>query len=321
MRHNFDEEEEDKSKEDAHYMSLLQLFLPYKTSNGFDGNRSKYEVDCPELQKAQDLANTLGDVDDAWSQLCPEQQVEHFDCLEERRLQRQAELPDEQLAEGLHNIPDLAVDEKPIAMLEINRTGRTDVCRTDGLNLVGSLNETQLAVLYRVRVWCLQKTMGKNPKPMHVFVTGGAGTGKSHLIKAIQYEAGRLPSTVCHQPDDVSVLLTAPTGITAYNLNAATIHHTFRISTRVNLPYIPLSQDKLNTLKAKLRSLQILIIDKISMVDHTLLAHIHGRLRQIQQTGVIAVGDFYQLPPVKGKALYKTQVGVDLWCHFSCGAD
>ena len=75
-----------------------------------------------------------------------------------------------------------------------------------------------------------------------------------------------------------------------------------------------------------MRHLQILVIDEISMVDHNLLAYVHGRLRQIKQTAdfspcgnvsVIAVGDFYQLPPVKGKPLYSSQVGVDLWCDFS----
>lgn len=58
------------------------------------------------------------------------------------------------------------------------------------------------------------------------------------------------------------------------------------------------------------------------MVDHKLLAYIHGRLRQIKQckdyshfakVSVIAVGDFYQLPPVKGKPLYTEEVGFDLW--------
>ncbi|XP_030019009.1 uncharacterized protein LOC115439319 [Sphaeramia orbicularis] len=62
------------------------------------------------------------------------------------------------------------------------------------------------------------------------------------------------------------------------------------------------------------------------MVDHNLLAYVHCRLRQIKQSGdfspfgkvsVIAVGDFYQLPPVKGRPLYTSQVGVDLWCNFS----
>ncbi len=249
--------------------------------------------------------------------------LQRLECLEEKRQQQEAEIADEQLVEAMENVPDLAVGSRQVAQLERNRN---IMSRSEGLALVRSLNETQMAVFYKVRQWCLQKVMGKNPEPLHVFVTGGAGTGKSHLIRAIQYEAGRLLSTVCHQPDDICVLLTAPTGIAAYNLNAATIHHTLSIGKHASLPYTPLGEDKLNSLRAKLSHLQILIIDEISMVDHNLLANVHGRLRQIKQTGdfspfgnvsVIAVGDFYQLPPVKGRPLYSSQVGVDLWCNFS----
>ncbi len=91
---------------------------------------------------------------------------------------------------------------------------------------------------------------------------------------------------------------------------------------------VPLRDEKINSLRAKFGKLQILIIDEISMVDHKLLAYIHGRLRQIKQTGdysafgkvsVIAVGDFYQLSPVKGKPLYTEPANsVNLWeSHFS----
>ncbi|XP_029901985.1 uncharacterized protein LOC115355355 [Myripristis murdjan] len=349
MRFSLDRQEE------AHFQSLLQLFLPYRTDSdlkpaGFelfeqfyndgqvtfsDGsvhsvrdvvgeNRARFEVNCPHLELAQEIAAQNNGVDeDVWGELCPEQEAERLEDLEEQRQQREAEIAEEQLVEAMENVPDLIVGGRQVAQVERNRS---TLSRSDGLALIRSLNETQLAVFYKVRQWCLQKVMGKNPEPLRVFVTGGAGTGKSHLIRAIEYEAGRLLSTLCDQPDDICVLLTAPTGIAAYNLNAATIHHTLSIGKQASLPYTPLGEDKLNSLRAKLSQVQILIIDEISMVDHNVLAYVHGRLRQVKQTGdfspfgnvsVIAVGDFYQLPPVKGKPLYSSPVGVDLWCNFS----
>uniref|UniRef100_A0A9J8C4U4 ATP-dependent DNA helicase n=1 Tax=Cyprinus carpio carpio TaxID=630221 RepID=A0A9J8C4U4_CYPCA len=212
-------------------------------------------------------------------------------------------------------------NDGPVSQIE-----KKDNClsRSDGLSLIRSLNKTQISVFYKLRQWCLSKIRGENPKPFHVFITGGAGTGKSHLIKAIQYEATRLLSQIALNPDDVPVVLTAPTGIAAFQLKASTLHHTFSIGTDVKLPYTPLGEEKLNSLRAKFHGLQILIIDEISMVDHKLLAYVHGRLRQIKQTGdfspfgnvcVIAVGDFFQLPPVKGKPLYTELPGLGLWSN------
>ncbi|XP_050957725.1 LOW QUALITY PROTEIN: uncharacterized protein LOC127158760, partial [Labeo rohita] len=336
----------EETNPESFYQSIMQLFLPYhldmelkppnfETFEQFyksghvtfcdgsrhsvksvvDLNRKRFELEADELDNIQNTIDSDGIIEDGWCELCPELEIERLMCEEEMKEKKQLVEEDDE------NIPDLASSNQKVAHLEKKNN---IMCRSDGLALIRSLNDTQLSIFYQIRQWCLDKIMGKNPDPLHVFITGGAGTGKSHLIKAIQYEAMRLLSTVCRHPDNICVLLTAPTGIAAYNLHAATIHHSFSIGKDVRLPYTPLGEDKLNCLRAKYSDLQILIIDEISMVDHNLLAYIHGRLRQIKQTGdfspfgnvsIIAVGDFFQLPPVKGKPLYVDNIGINLWSN------
>ena len=198
-----------------------------------------------------DIQNSIdndGVLEDAWCELCPEQELERLECIEERRETEQI------VEEHVDGIPDLAVNSKDVAHLE----KRNNVLnREDGLALVRSLNETQMCIFYQIRQWCLDRVNGAKPDPIHVFITGGAGTGKSHLIRAIQYEANRLLQRGCHDLDDICVLLTAPTGIAAHNLNAATIHNAFSIGKDVRLPYTPLGEEKLNSLRAKYSSLHL----------------------------------------------------------------
>ncbi|XP_069102242.1 uncharacterized protein [Argopecten irradians] len=184
------------------------------------------------------------------------------------------------------------------------------------------MNSKQSQVFYKIRQWCCHKLYGLEPEPLHVYLTGGAGTGKSHLIKAIYYEVTRLFAPTLQNPDDIAVMLVAPTGVAAFNIGGSTIHNAFSIPVDAKSNYQPLGDERINTMRSKLGQLQLLIIDEISMVDKKLLSYVHGRLRQIKQTGdhspfgnvsVLAVGDFYQLPPVKGKALYTRDIFYDLW--------
>ncbi|XP_057716041.1 uncharacterized protein LOC130931338 [Corythoichthys intestinalis] len=327
------------------YRSIMQLFLPYRADvelkpskcetfeqfykNGqvrfFDGsrhtvklvvdsNRSKFEFEAEKLDDIQNSIENNGALEDAWCELCPEQELERLETLQMRT---EEEHPD---VEHVECIPDLAVNYGQVSYLE----KRNILSRKEGMALIRCLNDTQRCIFYHIRQWCIQTVLGEKPAPLHVFITGGAGTGKSHLIKAIQYEATILLCTICTQPDSLCVLLTAPTGIAAFNIQASTIHTTFHIGKDVRLPYTPLGEEKLNSLRAKYKDLKMLIIDEISMVDHRLLTYIHGRLRQIKQTGdfapfgnvsVLAVGDFYQLSPVQGKPLYVTDAGVNLWSN------
>ena len=50
------------------------------------------------------------------------------------------------------------------------------------------------------------------------------------------------------EPDDVSVLLTAPTGVAAFNINGMTLHSAFLLGHSKYSDFQPLSHDKLNTL-------------------------------------------------------------------------
>ena len=70
------------------------------------------------------------------------------------------------------------------------------------------------------RNWCKKAVIAlKQGKPIdpsyHVFLSGPGGVGKSHVLL-------RLSGTL--EPDDVPVLLTAPTGVAAFIISGMTLH-------------------------------------------------------------------------------------------------
>ena len=172
--------------------------------------------------------------------------------------------------------------------------------------------------------------------PMYLYIGGGAGVGKSTVIRAL-YEGlvryfNSLPST---NPDAIKVLLAAPTGKAAHNIHGMTLHSAFALPVMEFGGEIPnLSSDVLNTLRSKLLCLKLIIIDEISMVGSKILSQVNSRLKAILDTSldfggvsIICVGDFHQLRPVKdsyvfqipnsGTESYDLLVGPYLWEKFS----
>ena len=68
------------------------------------------------------------------------------------------------------------------------------------------------------------------------------------------------------EPDDIAVLLTAPTGVAAFNINGVTLHSALLLGRSKYGGFQPLNNYKLNTLRSKLSHLTLLIIDEVSMV-------------------------------------------------------
>lgn len=129
-----------------------------------------------------------------------------------------------------------------------------------------------------------------------IFVHGGAGTGKSTLIKWLRKKGL------------IDVLL-APTGLAALNIHGATIHKFFGFPPVALFPRNgkknPLPEETMNILKNK----PTICIDETSMVRSDLIDAIDQALRGFPDIEgelfggyqIVFVGDLFQLPPVVTK--------------------
>ena len=108
-----------------------------------------------------------------------------------------------------------------------------------------------------------------------IFLTGKAGTGKTTFLKAIMERSRKRPIVV------------APTGVAAINAGGVTIHSFFQLPLS---PYVPGAkvESKFDFSKEKrkiIASMDLLIIDEISMVRADLLDAIDAVLRRFREHG------------------------------------
>ena len=133
----------------------------------------------------------------------------------------------------------------------------------------------------------------------NLFLTGKAGTGKTTFLKQLKEKS----------PKRMVVL--APTGIAAINAGGVTIHSFFQLPLS---PYLPgtsfggneKKKYQFSALKRKIiRSIDLLVIDEISMVRSDLLDAIDSVLRRYRKhdlpfggVQLLMIGDLHQLAPV-----------------------
>lgn len=128
-----------------------------------------------------------------------------------------------------------------------------------------------------------------------IFLTGKAGTGKTTFLKMVKKHSGK------------RLIVVAPTGVAAINAGGVTIHSFFQLPLS---PFVPNAtvRERYNFGKEKrkiIRTLDMLVIDEISMVRSDLLDAIDAVLRRYRQhdrpfggVQLLMIGDLQQLTPV-----------------------
>lgn len=142
----------------------------------------------------------------------------------------------------------------------------------------------------------LEKITDILPKGEKIFLSGAAGTGKTWLVKKIARQIAEKEKVV---------YITASTGIAASLLfDEIGLRQSFFIkgpSTLHSAAMLPWSSEKDNTElvkkgKRRLAGTDVIMIDEISMLDSKTFGRFLNRVPDY--TGILVVGDFFQLPPV-----------------------
>lgn len=143
---------------------------------------------------------------------------------------------------------------------------------------------------------------GMGGTPRNVFLTGMAGTGKSHLLR----------QWLATAPDNKTIVLTASTGIAALNIGGMTIHRWAGIgigdkpvgdlAARVISSTYPYYQQ----IRKRIQETDIIVIDEISMLGGYFLNYLNEFFQRIRDDEapfggiqIVSTGDFLQLPPVR----------------------
>ena len=131
-----------------------------------------------------------------------------------------------------------------------------------------------------------------------IFLTGRAGTGKTTFLHSLKELSPK------------RMIVVAPTGVAALNAGGVTIHSFFQLPFGPRVPGYKEDEERrgmrFSSLKRNIiRSLDLLIIDEISMVRADLLDSIDDRLRTFRRNNqpfggvqLLMIGDMQQLPPV-----------------------
>lgn len=170
-------------------------------------------------------------------------------------------------------------------------------------NIIDTIEDTNHLNVKQLECYNIAKK-GKN-----ILITGSGGCGKSTILKSIIKYYNRI---------NKKIGITSSTGVSASLINGVTLHSFLKIGlgTKSHTElYEKLKFKKSKTDFNKLKNLEVLIIDEISMIDNKLFNKIAAYLSLIKEIKkpfggiqLILCGDFYQLPPINNTYCFNSNI-------------
>ncbi|PZC79192.1 hypothetical protein B5X24_HaOG216756 [Helicoverpa armigera] len=229
---------------------------------------------------------------------------------------------------------DPGMADVDIEVEEVEESIHVNITDAEFHSMVSSMNVEQKniydKITTRIRDEVINTTSTSENLPLKLFITGGAGSGKSFVLKTLVHQIQR-----CYAPTVDQVLhasfveITAPTGVAARLVNGKTLHSAFSLGIEKGRAtvYRQMTGQRLEDMRRKWRYIRWLVIDEISMVSYEVLRSIHLRLQELKSctdifggVNVLLFGDIMQLAPVKGSWCFKQPLAFQgephLWQYF-----
>ena len=315
--------------EEMYYHRLLILYLPWRSEkdlieansfkmkfeqvkNSITHNIEKYEPYNDEVERTLENFDPGDAGPEMWVDIGVQVEQEKQDIDSDHNPQALPVL-DPDILESCPIEPDH--HEKPQSTFTLSTSSL--IPDTEFLARVRDLNTQQRLLFYHLFSWATNKRLQSDS--FYIFLTGGAGVGKTFLINVVYEGLTRALRTPGQDPAKPSVLMTASTGKAASNIDGMTIHSAFGLPLRKkkgeqDFTYKKPDQSKLNTMRCSYTNLKVIIADEISMFGSVSFHHLSCALQDIFQNysqpfagiSILAVGDLLQLNPVGQSPVFKT---------------
>ena len=206
-------------------------------------------------------------------------------------------------------------------------------------SLIMRLNEDQQLFFYEMLSYERHRLSGFPTQPRFAFLSGGAGTGKSFVLKALHYALSKMArEDDKHLEYDIqkpTVAIGAFCGLAARNVGGSTLHSLLGMAFGVRPSTVDnITHSTLQNYRCALLQLSTILADECSYIGNNFFFCMNERLKRIMcpsknipfgGVNVIVFGDLYQLQgvkegwifaPIKDYSLPNAEFATSVWTQY-----